>query len=315
MLFTLNFSLKIKQIKKRLFPQFIFFVFVLGSTFLSPKTYAVVSDMLYEEELPIFSCAVIFTKEDKVTSLCSGDVISENRLLTAARCVEEELPAFILCPDKQGYKVIDTQIAPNYLQNDHSDHALLQIDSSFTSIEPVQLPENHTQIDELLTKGSCRIFSYGLNAEGTEGNLLGINVEFNGADFGPGTVGLGSSSDLRPGDNGSGLICRIKDTDPYIRIGTVSKTETGFAKADLLSTESLEWLGDHIFAELCEKADFTCEKMAFIKEAQEEKLQFLRDTGLIHVRKRTWGEMWEIVKSAWPVAIAMTLRGRRVPKR
>ena len=246
MFFTLNFDPIVKSFKIKTRQVFTIYLlcFLIGSTFLNLKAYAIIGNILDNKELPLFSCAFVFIKGNQIT-LCSGEVISENQLLTAAHCLEQGLPDYIFCANKKKYKPIKKQIDPNYLKNDHSDHALLQIDSSFTSIDPVQLPENHKQINELLTKRNVRIFGYGWNAEGTLGKLLGINAELvNDLSFGPEVVALGTSNYPMPGDSGSGLIGRIKDTDPYIRIGTITRALRGLGAAHLLSAESLKWLKD-----------------------------------------------------------------------
>ena len=173
--------------------------------------------------------------------------------MTAGHCNEEKFDyTFINCSkyneqvgERVLYYVTDVQLHPEYRGGGNLyDQAILTVERDIP-FAPVELPENQREVEQLLRKEDCVVFSYGVAGDNTYATLLGISVEFNGADFGPGVVGLRGFSYPRQGNSGAGLLCRKDPDSKWIRVGTVSQAEVGLANAALLS-HSLDWISEQM---------------------------------------------------------------------
>ena len=227
------------------------------AVFCSP-VFAVSGLYLDKSENPLFSCQAVYLNEShigtgRIGNMCSGEFIGKNKFLTAGHCNEEKFDyIFISCSkyneqvgEQVLYSVTDVQLHPEYRgEGNPYDQAILTVERDIP-FAPVELPENQSEVEQLLRKEDCVVFGYGMAGDNTFGTLLGISVEFNGADFGPGVVGLGGVSYPRQGDSGAGLLCRKDPDSKWIRVGTVSQAEIGLANAALLS-HSLDWISEQI---------------------------------------------------------------------
>ena len=239
------------------------FLWIFGgwiAVFCSP-VFAVSGLYLDKSENPLFSCVVLYLNDshigtdgiDGIGGLCSGEFIGKNKFLTAGHCNDGGFDhAFINCAEydeqlgeKVLYAVTDIQLHPKYSgAGSPYDLAVLTVERDIP-FAPVELPKNEGEIQELLRKEDCVIFGYGMNDDNTFGKQLGVSIEFNGALFGPGLVGIGGFSYPRQGDSGAALLCRTHSDSPWIRIGAVSQAEIGLANAALLS-HSLSWISEQI---------------------------------------------------------------------
>ena len=223
------------------------FLLTFSLVFFNSKVYAAFGDIL-EMKNPSFSCVVAV--ETKYTALtlspsCLGDVVSENKLLTYTGCVGEQSSYFIVCPYGGGeYKVIEKEF------NNFDHLAILKVDAPFDS-KPVYLPEDISQMENLIENGICRIFDYVFDRQGYWKNV-GINVKFRkgglyseGGNF---RVEFKEFSDRTdpykkgPLRRGGSLICKSGIFAPYIRIGSVVQVFDESLIVTLLSSRGLKWL-------------------------------------------------------------------------
>ena len=185
--------------------------------------------------------------------MCSGEFIGKNKFLTAGHCNEEKFDYLVITCSKYNeqvgehvwYSVTDIQFHPEYRGGGNPyDQAILTVERDIP-FAPVELPENQSEVEQLLRKEDCVVFGYGMAGDNTFGTLLGISIEFNGANSVPGVMWFGGFSYPRRGDSGAGLLCRKDPDSKWIRVGTVSQAEIGLANAALLS-HSLDWISEQI---------------------------------------------------------------------
>ena len=240
-----------------------FSAFIL--TVFPPDVSAVFSSRYFDSSRnPASACAVIFSGDNGDTRLCTGDIVARDKILTAAHCVllPKAETVTVHCQGQREMMVKGYSVYPLFrlpsgkLQPTPYDHALLQTESDFdlanmTNLRKVRLPKSGREAEDLLEKGDCAIFGYGVNSKGKSSSLLGGSVkpEFSSSfDFplavfeGPSMPGVG--------DSGGGLFCLPSGKthpDNRTRIATVSQTVyflTGktVGVAALFSDSILEWI-------------------------------------------------------------------------
>ena len=223
---------------------------VFVAFFISLKTLAIVGEYMPESELPEQSCKILYFNDDKtkVKSLCSGTIVSEKKIMTAAHCEEgkSKSPTMISCRGGEVQRIVTNRNShPAYKSaGQGNDISILEVGEPF-NIPPMKVAKSDEEIDELLKDArKCAIFGYGLDNNNNPGKLRGTKAQFLGAKVGKNMIALGTNRYALPGDSGGGLNCKNSDGD-YVRVATISRATPGITMAESLKAH-LDWVWDNL---------------------------------------------------------------------
>ena len=216
---------------------------------------------------PPSSCVVFYFKGDSQQRLCSGDIVSKNKLLTAGYCaLKADEDAVVRCSDQDQRELLvkGQLVHPLYTEGvSPFDQALLQVESDFFTFEPALLPKNDSEIYSLM-EGECAAFGYGLDSFKNSGSFLGtpVLVDINSSlGFEIGVIG--SLFPVEKGDRSGGLFCRNNSRDKqdkWIRVATLSQISDidgeRVALAAPLVRPIVNWIERYLEEELPRVASF-----------------------------------------------------------
>jgi V8-like Glu-specific endopeptidase len=236
-----------------------YFVLAAFSCVLCSSTaFAIKGTYLDDRQFPANVCRIGFFPQGSTSNpqeVCSGTVISKNRVLTAGHCdvnIEQSPDVYVACgPAGQlsnwssAEQVKGHAHSPFYSpETKLHDAAVFEIGGSFEHMTPVPLVQSLQQQADLtvdLTK--CRVFGFGKDNFDRLGTSHGVQFQpQNPADAPPESIVTGPNR-AAPGDSGGPVLCPSGNTwvQVAVTISIPADSHDMVSNHELLG-EQLDWL-------------------------------------------------------------------------